>query len=132
MFHTGDMAFYDEDGVMTFVGRKKDRIRRRGEMVGATEVEIPVLTLPTVVEAAAYGVPSDLGEEDIKLDIVASEIIDIPGLRSWCEKNLPSYMVPRYIEQRECFPKTPSERIEKHRLKEETLNRPEVFDFEGI
>ena len=101
-------------------------------MVGATEVEIPVLTLPSVVEAAAYGVPSELGEEDIKLDIVASEIIDIPELRSWCEKHLPSYMVPRYIEQRESFPKTPSERIEKHRLKEETLNRPEVFDFEGV
>jgi len=132
MFHTGDLAFYDEDGVMTFVGRKKDRIRRRGEMVGATEVEIPVLTLPTVIEAAAYGVPSDLGEEDIKLDIVATESLDVPGLRSWCEKHLPSYMVPRYIEQRESFPKTPSERIEKHRLKEETLNRPEVFDFEEV
>jgi crotonobetaine/carnitine-CoA ligase len=130
MFHTGDTAFYDEDGVMTFVARKKDRIRRRGEMVGATEVEIPVLTLPTVVEAAAYGIPSDLGEEDIKLDVVASEQLDIPALRAWCEKHLPRYMVPRYIEQRESFPKTPSERIEKFRLAEETLDRPAVFDFE--
>ena len=130
MFHTGDTAFYDEDGVMTFVARKKDRIRRRGEMVGATEVEIPVLTLPTVVEAAAYGIPSDLGEEDIKLDIVATEQLDIPDLRAWCEKHLPRYMVPRYIEQRESFPKTPSERIEKFRLAEETLDRPAVFDFE--
>ncbi|MDE0873275.1 MAG: AMP-binding protein [Acidimicrobiales bacterium] len=130
MFHTGDTAFYDEDGVMTFVARKKDRIRRRGEMVGATEVEIPVLTLPTVVEAAAYGIPSDLGEEDIKLDVVATEQLDIPDLRAWCEKHLPRYMVPRYIEQRESFPKTPSERIEKFRLAEETLDRPAVFDFE--
>lgn len=131
MFHTGDMAFYDEDGVMTFVGRKKDRIRRRGEMVGATEVEIPVLTIPSVVEAAAYGVPSEIGEEDIKLDIVALEKMDIPELRAWCEKNLPRYMVPRYIEQREHFPKTPSERIEKFKLKEDNLDRPGVFDFEG-
>ena len=125
------MAFYDEDGVMTFVGRKKDRIRRRGEMVGATEVEIPVLTIPSVVEAAAYGVPSEIGEEDIKLDIVALEKMDIPELRAWCEKNLPRYMVPRYIEQREHFPKTPSERIEKFKLKEDNLDRPGVFDFEG-
>ena len=130
MFHTGDMAFYDTDGVMTFVGRKKDRIRRRGEMVGATEVEIPVLTIPSIVEAAVYGVPSDIGEEDIKLDIVALEKIDIPELRTWCEQNLPRYMVPRYIEQRKHFPKTPSERIEKFKLKDDPLDRPEVFDFE--
>ena len=131
MFHTGDLAFYDEDGVMTFVGRQNDRMRRRGEMVGATEVEIPVLSLPSIAEAAAYGVPSELGEEDIKLDIVATEAVDLPELRAWCEGNLPPYMVPRYIEQRNGFPKTPSERIEKYKLKEDALNRPEVFDFEG-
>ena len=100
-------------------------------MVGATEVEIPVLSLPSIAEAAAYGVPSELGEEDIKLDIVATEKVDLPELRAWCEKNLPPYMVPRYMEQRTEFPKTPSERIEKYKLKEESRDRPEVLDFEG-
>ena len=63
---------------------------------------------------------------------MATEAVDLPELRAWCEKNLPPYMVPRYIEQRDGFPKTPSERIEKYKLKEDALNRPEVFDFEGM
>jgi crotonobetaine/carnitine-CoA ligase len=130
MFHTGDLASYDADGVLRFMGRTQDRIRRRGEMVGAMEVELGVLAHPDVLEAAAYAVPSPLGEDDIKLDVVARPGLTMDALAAWCEQNLPRYMVPRYYEPRDAFPKTPSERIEKYKLVVADLDRPDVFDVE--
>jgi len=131
MFHTGDLATYDEDGVVYLKGRKQDRIRRRGEMVGAIEIELLVLQHPEILEAAVYPVPSQLGEDDIKLDFVARRTLAGTDVRAWCEQQLPKYMVPRYIEQRTEFPKTPSERIEKYRFKADPLERDAVYDAEA-
>jgi crotonobetaine/carnitine-CoA ligase len=131
MFHTGDLATYDEDHVLEFRGRKHDRIRRRGEMVGAMEVELAVLAHPEVLEAAAYAVPSPLGEDDIKLDVVVAPGLQLDDLAAWCRGNLPKYMVPRYYERRDSFPKTPSERIEKYKFRDADPHRPGVLDVEA-
>lgn len=128
MFHTGDLATYDEDGLLHYRGRRQERIRRRGENVSALELEFVTLRHPEVIEAAAYGVPSPLGEEDVKLDVVLRTPVAPTELHAWLERNLPRYMVPRYLEVREDFPKTPSERIQKWRLKDAPLDRPEVLD----
>jgi crotonobetaine/carnitine-CoA ligase len=127
-FHTGDAASYREDGMLRFRGRLKDRIRRRGENVSGTEVEYVALLHSCVREAAAYGVPAELGEEDIKLDLILSEEVDLATLHGWLVERLPRFAMPRYLEVREEFPKTPSERVEKYKLKEGPLERPEVFD----
>ena len=128
MFHTGDIAVYDEDGTLHYRGRKQEHIRRRGENVSAPELEHVALTHPAVLEAAAYGVPSALGEHDIKLDVVVTAELPLPQLHEWLRGNLPKYMVPRYLELRASFPKTPSERIEKYRLAGEPVDRPDVYD----
>jgi crotonobetaine/carnitine-CoA ligase len=130
MYHTGDLGYYDEAGILHYRSRKQERIRRRGENVSAPELEWVALRHEAVVEAAAYGVPSALGEEDVKLDVVLRDEIAIEALHEWLQENLPRYMVPRYLEIRESFPKTPSERIEKYKLKEGPLDRPAVFDAE--
>jgi crotonobetaine/carnitine-CoA ligase len=127
-FHTGDSASYDEDGMLRFRGRLKDRIRRRGEMVTAGEVEYVAVLHPAVKEAAAYGVPEELGEEDVKLDVVLKEPLELAEYHGWLTENLPRYMVPRYLEIREEFPKTPSLRIEKYKLQQDPVDRPGVFD----
>jgi crotonobetaine/carnitine-CoA ligase len=127
-FHTGDAASYEENGMLRFRGRLKDRIRRRGEMVTAGEVEYVALLHPKVREAAAYGVPEELGEEDVKLDVVCAEELDLPEFHAWLIENLPRFAIPRYLEIRTAFPKTPSERIEKYKLKDQPLDRPEVYD----
>ena len=131
MFHTGDLGFYDEHGFLHYRSRKQERIRRRGENVSAPELEWVVLRHESVVEAAAYGVPSELGEEDVKLDVVCSSVVTVEVLHGWLTENLPRYMVPRYLEIRESFPKTPSERVEKYKLKQEAVDRPGVFDAEA-
>lgn len=130
LFHTGDLASYDEQGILHYRSRKQDRIRRRGENVSAPELEWVVMRHEHVIDAAAYGVPSELGEEEIKLDVVCRETVSIVELHGWLKENLPRFMVPRYLEVRESFPKTPSERIEKYRLTADPLDRPEVFDAE--
>ena len=71
-FHTGDLARCDDDGYFYFVGRRKDAIRRRGENISAFEVEEVVKLHPHVLDAAAFGVPSELSEEDVMVAVVAA------------------------------------------------------------
>ncbi len=129
-FHTGDLVSYDEDGLLHFHGRMQERIRRRGENISAPEVEFVVLTHEHVLEAAVYGVPSELGEHDVKLDVVVRDGFEPHAFETWLRDNLPKFMVPRYVEVRDSFPKTPSERIQKHLLAELPLDRPEVLDLD--
>jgi crotonobetaine/carnitine-CoA ligase len=129
MFHTGDLASIADDGRLLFVGRKRDRIRRRGENISATELEEIASGHDAVIEAAAYAVPGEFGEDEVKLDFVAGGELTMASLHAWLAERLPRYMVPRYLERCDEFPKTPSERIEKHRLAERGLDRPEVQEF---
>jgi carnitine-CoA ligase len=131
MFHTGDLATYDGEGVLHYRGRMQERIRRRGENVSAFELETVALMHDQVVECAAYGVPGEFGEHDVKLDCVIRGDLAQADLHAWLVGNLPRYMVPRYVEFRDAFPKTPSERIEKYRLAAEPVDRPGVFDAAG-
>src|SRR6266567_2448269 len=66
-FHTGDLAYLDEEGFLYYVGRKKDAIRRRGENISAYEIEIVVNQHASVLESAAIAVASELGEDDVKI-----------------------------------------------------------------
>lgn len=120
-FHTGDLGSVDPDGFIHLRGRKKDSIRRRGENVSAAELEGEVMAHPSVQLAAAFAVPSDLGEDDIKVDVVLAEGADLAPetLIAWLEERLPSFMLPRYLQYRDALPLTPSQRIEKYRLQGE-------------
>ena len=69
---TGDLVRDNGDGTYTFVGRKKEVIRRRGENLSPAEVEAALQRHPDVAEAAVIGVPSDLSEEDVKAFVVAA------------------------------------------------------------
>jgi crotonobetaine/carnitine-CoA ligase len=109
----------------------QERIRRRGENISALELELVTLKHPEVLEAAVYAVPGEFGEDDVKLDVVLRNNVKLPVLREWLERNLPRFMVPRYLERRESFPKTPSERVEKYKLAGDSLDRPEVYDGEA-
>lgn len=132
MFHTGDLGFIDEQGRVHYRGRKQDRIRRRGENISATELEFVALRHPDVLEAAAYGVPAELGEHDAKLDVIMrADGATLEELHAWLVTKLPRHMVPRYLEHRDFFPKTPSERVEKFRLAADGVHeRSEVRVFE--
>lgn len=117
-FHTGDLMRADEDGYYFFAGRKKERIRRRGENISAYEVEAIAAEHPEVVECAVVGVPAGDNEDDVYLCGVlrSSKAVSPEALHAWLQERLPKFMVPRYIEFRDELPKTPSAKVEKHTL----------------
>ncbi|GAC1383772.1 MAG: ATP-dependent acyl-CoA ligase [Herpetosiphon sp.] len=122
-FHSGDMGFADEDGYLYFVDRIKQSIRRRGENISSWEIEKSVNSHPKVLESAAIGVPSELGEEDVKICVVTrpGEALEPLEIVQWCETRMAYFMVPRYVELRTELPKTATERVEKYKLKEEGI-----------
>jgi crotonobetaine/carnitine-CoA ligase len=130
-FHTGDLGYLDEDGFLYFVGRKKEAIRRRGENISAYEVERIVNQHPSVLESAAVAAPSELGEDEVKVVIVLKdgERLDPVDLIRFCEERMAYFMVPRFVEFRDALPKTPTERVEKYKLKES--HGPETWDREA-
>ena len=118
-FLTGDLARRDEEGYFYFVARKKDIIRRRGENISGAELDRVISEHPAVLEAAAIGVPSELGEDDILVAVVPrpSAQIEVAEIIDWCRKHLAPMKVPRYVVFMESLPHTPSHRVAKHRLK---------------
>lgn len=130
-FHTGDLVRRREDGNYEYLGRIKDSIRRRGENVSAWEVEEAACRHSAVLEAAAIGVPSDLGDEDVALLVVqrAGVLLDPRELRDFIAKDVPRFAVPRYLEFVDSLPKTPSERIAKAVVRERGLTQA-AYDAE--
>lgn len=128
-FSTGDLARRDEDGLLFYAGRKKDSVRRRGVNISAWEVERILLTHDDIEECALVGVPSEMGDDDLKLFIrpTGGRAPDPLDLIKWCESRMPYFQIPRYIESIDEFPKTPTQRIKKSDLPRGVEN---AFDLE--
>lgn len=118
-FHTGDNARMDEDGYFYFVDRKKDAIRRRGENISSYEVESVFNRHAGVLECAAVAVPSEFGEDEVKVVVVrrAGHSVTAEELWAFCDDAMPKFWVPRYIEFRDALPKTANQKIQKYRLR---------------
>ena len=119
--HAGDLAWMDEDGFLYFVDRKKDVIRRRGENISSLEVEDVIKRHPNVLDCAIIGVPSELGEDEVKAYVVprAGSPLEPEEVVLWCSERLAYFKVPRYVELREDLPRTPSLRVRKDVLRRE-------------
>jgi crotonobetaine/carnitine-CoA ligase len=119
--HTGDLGRTDAEGYLYFVDRGKDAIRRRGENISSVEVEAGVGKHPDVAEVAAYPVPSDLGEDDVMVAVVRRDGTSVTAedLHAHCVTELPRFAVPTYIRFVEALPRTPTEKVEKYRLRSE-------------
>ncbi len=131
-FHTGDLGRFDDDGNLFYVDRKKDAMRRRGENISSVEVERTVLAHPAVAECAAHGVPSPLGEDDVKICVVLAPGAEAApeDLLAFCVEHLPKFAVPRYIEVMDALPKNAVGRVQKMRLRERPLG-PGTWDAEA-
>jgi len=114
-FHTGDLVTRDEDGNFFFVDRKKDAVRRRGENVSSVEVESEVLGFDAVAEAVVVGIPSEHGDEEILVAVIAKpdKSFDPRALAEYLVPLMPHYMVPRYIRTMQEFPRTATNKVKK-------------------
>jgi crotonobetaine/carnitine-CoA ligase len=119
-FHTGDIGRFDRDGNLIFVDRKKDYMRRGGENISGYELEEALRRHPDVLDIAAYGVPSPLSEDEVKISVIlqpGSGLTEVDLCR-WAAERLPYFCVPRFIEFHDDFPRGPTGKILKYLLKE--------------
>jgi crotonobetaine/carnitine-CoA ligase len=120
-YRTGDLLSRGADGMLTFHGRLREAIRRRGETIAPAEIEAVALQHPAILEAAAIGVPADDGVEDeILLCVVLREpsILTPERLHVHLTRELPRFMVPRFIRIDTDLPKTATTRIRRVALRE--------------
>ncbi len=120
--YTGDLGWTDEDGYLYFVDRKKDVIRRRGENISSLEIEEVLKRHPAILDCAVMAVPSELGEDEVKAYVVPrpSEELSPEEVVYWCAERLAYFKVPRYLEFRDDLPRTPTLRVRKDLLRQES------------
>jgi len=117
--HSGDYFRADEAGNLFFVDRKSDCIRRRGENISSFEVETMVEKHPDVLECAAFGVPSDLGEDEVMIWLKPrpGTQLDLQDIIKHCKQNMAYFMIPRFIDMVDHIPRTETLRIQKKEMK---------------
>jgi len=110
-------------------GRKKESIRRLGENISAWEIESVVNAHPQVQECAAHAVPSELGEDEVKLVVVPKpgEHLTPEALVAYCQGKMARYAVPRYVEFVGEILKTGTQRVRYAELKERGVT-PSTWD----
>jgi crotonobetaine/carnitine-CoA ligase len=116
-FHTGDAGTQDADGRVAFIDRIKDCIRRRGENISATDVELVVAGISGVSEVAAFAVPSDIpgGEDEVMLAVVPRPGAGLSPaeLGARVEVMLPRFARPRFVEFMTELPKTATGKVQR-------------------
>ena len=125
IYHTGDMAWRDEDGYYWFEGRIDDVIKSSGYRIGPFEVESALMTHPAVVECAITGVPDDIRGMVVKATVVlGKEWKDKAGddlvkeLQQHVKKETAPYKYPRIVEFVDELPKTISGKIRRVEIRE--------------
>lgn len=119
-FVSGDLGFLDEDGWLYFVDRKRDVIRRGGENVSSVLVEKTLREHPAVLDVAVVGMPDPVLGQEIKAFVVAKSPVTEDELRTFAAARLAKFQVPRLWEFRDSLPKTPTQRVEKYKLRAES------------
>ena len=126
VYHTGDLAWRDEDGYYWFVGRTDDVIKSSGYRIGPFEVESALMTHPSVVECAVTGVPDPFRGHVVKATIVLKqEWKDKAGdglvkeLQEHVKKETAPYKYPRIVEFVEELPKTISGKIRRVEIRQQ-------------
>jgi acetyl-CoA synthetase len=126
IYHTGDMAWRDEDGYYWFVGRADDVIKSSGYRIGPFEVESALMEHPAVLECAITGVPDEDRGAVVKATVVlargyeSSEALK-QELQNHVKKTTAPYKYPRIIEFVTELPKTISGKIRRVQIREDDV-----------
>ncbi|MEQ9529446.1 MAG: AMP-binding protein [Parvibaculaceae bacterium] len=120
-FHTGDICTQSEDGMLYFVDRKKNIVRRGGENISAVEVEAAILTHPAVSQVAVIAAPDELREEEVMACVVLKEGTEVtPELPkeifNWCNEKIAYFKTPGWMIFLDSLPLTPSQRLQRTRI----------------
>ena len=118
-FHTGDLAYADEDGYLFIVDRKKDLVIRNGYNVYPREIEEVLFGHPAVAEAAVVGQPDPRVGEEVVAFVVPRTGADIhpDEIIAYCRERLAAYKYPREVRVAAELPKGPTGKILKRELR---------------
>lgn len=133
-FMTGDLVTRDANGYFSFVSRKKDIIRRRGENIAGAEIDRVIQSHPGVFEVAAVPVPSELGEDEILVAIVpkAGATLTPRQIEEWCAERLAAMKVPRFVLLVDELPHTPTHKVAKQVLKADPTLKSRAVDLQTM
>lgn len=120
-YHSGDLAWKDEDGFFWFVGRIDDVIKSSGYRIGPFEVESVILELPYVMECGVSAAPDEVRGQVVKATIVLTDDVApsdelVKEIQDYVKKKTAPYKYPRIVEFRDHLPKTISGKIQRYRL----------------
>ena len=120
-YHTGDVAWCDEDGFYWYVGRADDVIKSSGYRIGPFEIESVIMELPYVLECGVSAVPDEVRGQIVKASIVlvdgtvASEELK-KEIQTYVKEKTAPYKYPRIVEFKDSLPKTVSGKIQRNKL----------------
>lgn len=123
LYHTGDLAWRDEDGYLWFVGRIDDVIKSSGYRIGPFEIESVIMELPYVLECAVTAVPDEIRGQIVKASIVLTKNTQGSDalkkeIQDYVKTHTAPYKYPRVVEFLEELPKTISGKIRRVELRE--------------
>ena len=118
-FHTGDVVTQDATGMLYFVDRRKDIIRRSGENISAAEVEAALAAHPAVARVAVMAVPDELRDEEVLAAVVlapgyAAQASLAQSLQAHCLELLAYYKAPAWWVFRDSLPVTATNKVSKN------------------
>ena len=114
-FYSGDVGFVSQDGIMSVTGRVSEFINSGGVKISPHVIEDVLLTLPEVTDAAAFGVPDDMGVDQIWAAIVATTPIAAGRLNALCQQRLAA-SAPKFILQIKGLPRNPNGKVRREEL----------------
>ncbi|MCB1691092.1 MAG: AMP-binding protein [Halioglobus sp.] len=121
-YKTGDLLKCTEDGFYFFADRKKDAVRYKGRNISTFEVELAARRHPAIADCAAFGIPSEelASEQEIMLDVILKpgQTLQALELAQFINDNAPYFFVPRYIQFVDSLPYTPTNKVQKFRLRQ--------------
>lgn len=127
MYKTGDLARYDSDGTLQFLGRLDHQVKMRGYRIELGEIEATLRGHPAVQEAVVVVRDSAQGNRDLVAYVATGDESDLTAeLRGLLKKKLPEYMVPSYFVLLEAFPLTPNGKIDRRALPPPDRTRPDL------
>ena len=121
MYHTGDVAWRDEDGYYWYVGRTDDVIKSSGYRIGPFEIESTIMELPYVLECGVCAAPDEVRGQVVKACIVLVKGTEgteelKKEIQNYVKAHTAPYKYPRIVEFREELPKTISGKIQRNKL----------------
>ena len=119
-FHSGDLGYYDKQGVLHVVDRKKDMIKSGGENVASREVEEVIYRHTDVEEVAVFGLPHPLWVEAVVAAVVprGNTLITENDILDHCRTHLAGFKTPKQVFFVDALPKNPSGKLLKRSLRE--------------